>query len=142
MQEFLDIHFSHSYTAQKYRYEKSHKEEKIMTESNETAHTKRRHPRAKANVHYRPTKVIGQKHLVPNISLGGMRIFSNTHFKKGETANIELSFSDGQKTIVLARVAWVDAYPKDSDFIYEFGLEFIHVPEHIMDKLKLELENV
>ena len=113
-----------------------------MAGSNETDYTKRRHPRTKANIHYRPTKVIGQKHLVPNINLGGMRIFSNTHFKKGETVNIELSFSDGQKTIVLARVAWVDAYPKDSDFIYEFGLEFIHVPDYIMYKLKLELGNV
>lgn len=111
-----------------------------MTGSNETAYKERRHPRTKANVHYRPTKIIGQKYLVPNISLGGMRIFSNTHFKKGETVNIELSFADGQKTIVLARVAWVDAYPKDSDFIYELGLEFIHVPPYIMDTLKSELE--
>ncbi len=110
-----------------------------MTGSNDSVHTKRRHPRAKANVHYRPTKVIGQKHLVPKLSLGGMRIFSNTHFKKGETVNIELSFSDGHKTVVLARVAWVDAYPKDSDFIYEFGLEFIHVPPSIMEKLESEL---
>ena len=78
--------------------------------------------------------------MVPNISLGGMRIFSNTHFKKGETVNIELSFSDGQKTVVLAKIAWVDAYPKDSDFIYEFGFEFIHVPLYIMDKLKSELD--
>ncbi len=111
-----------------------------MTESSESEYKERQHPRVKANVQYRPTQLIGQKHLVPNISLGGMRIFSNTHFKKGETVNIELSFPDGRRTIVLAKVAWVESYPKDSDSVYEFGLKFIHVPPQSIDVLKLELD--
>lgn len=111
-----------------------------MTGSSESEYKKRQHPRVKANVHYRPTKLIGQRHLAPNISLGGMRIFSNTHFKKGETVNIELSFPDGRRTIVLAKVAWVESYPKDSDSVYEFGLKFIHVPPQSMGMLKLELD--
>jgi hypothetical protein len=113
-----------------------------MTGSSESEYKKRQHPRVKANVQYRPTKLIGRKHLAPNISLGGMRIFSNTHFKKGETVNIELSFPDGQRTVVLAKVAWLDSYPKDSDSVYEFGLEFIHVPPQSLDMLKLELNRV
>lgn len=111
-----------------------------MTDSNETGYTKRRHPRLKANVHTRPTKVIGRTHPVPNISLGGMRIFSNTHFKQGETVHIELSFADGHKATELARIAWVDAYHKDSDFTYESGLEFIHVPSCSLGVLKSRIE--
>jgi hypothetical protein len=111
-----------------------------MTGSSESEYKKRQHPRVKANVQYRPTKLIGRKHLAPNISLGGIRIFSNTHFKKGETVNIELSFPDGRRTIVLTKVAWVDSYPKDSDSVYEFGLKFIHVPTQSLDMLKLELD--
>jgi hypothetical protein len=111
-----------------------------MTESDESGHKERRHPRLKANVHYRPTKLIGRKHPAPNISLGGMRIFSNTHFKKGEIINIELSFPNEQKTIVLAKVVWVDSYPKDSDFVYELGIEFIHIPPFSLDVLKIELD--
>ncbi len=111
-----------------------------MTDSDEKEYKERKHPRLKANVHYRPTKLIGRKHPVPNISLGGMRIFSNTHFKKGEIINIELSFPHEQKTIVLAKVVWVDSYPKDSDFVYELGIEFIHFPPFSLDVLKNELD--
>jgi len=111
-----------------------------MTEANEPGYKERRHPRMKANVFYKPTRIIGQKHQAPNISLGGMRIFSNAHHKKGETVNIELYFPSGKKTIALARVAWVDAYPKDSDAIYELGLEFIHMPGHSQEELRVVLE--
>lgn len=69
-----------------------------------------------------------------------MRISSNTHFKQGETVHIELSFADGHKATVLAKVAWVDAYHKNSDFTYESGLEFIHVPSFSLGVLKAELE--
>ncbi len=111
-----------------------------MTEPDEKGYKERKYPRLKANIRYRPTQLIGRKHPAPNISLGGMRIFSNTHFKKGEIINIELSFPDEQKTIVLAKVAWVDSYPEDSDFVYELGIEFIHIPNFSLDVLKLELD--
>ena len=51
-----------------------------------------------------------------------------------------VGFPDGRRTIVLAKVAWVEAYPKDSDSVYEFGLKFIHVPPQGIDMLKLELD--
>lgn len=112
-----------------------------MTESNESEHKERRYPRVKARILYRPPKVFGQKRQAPDISLGGMRIYSNKLFQQGSTHNIEIFLPSGQTAMVLARVAWVDAYPKDSDALYDIGLEFIHVPNNIADDLKSVLES-
>ncbi len=42
--------------------------------------------------------------------------------------------------IAKALVAWVDVYPKDSDALYEVGLEFIYKPAEAMNELKSVLE--
>jgi Tfp pilus assembly protein PilZ len=89
---------------------------------------KRRYPRSKPPVLYKPAKIIGQKHQVPDISLGGMRIFSNKYYAVGQTLNVELSLPSGQTGASITRVVWVDAYPKDSSAPYELGLEFIYLP--------------
>ena len=112
-----------------------------MTESNKSEHKERCYPRVKARILYRPPKVFGQKRQAPDISLGGMRIYSNKHLEQGSTHNIEIFLPSGQKAMLLARVAWVEAYPKDSDALYDIGLEFIHVPNNIADDLKSVLES-
>lgn len=111
-----------------------------MTEVNESDLKRRRYPRfKKARILYKPPKVIGQKHQASNISLGGMRIYSNTHYEVGQSVNIELSLPSGQTVVALARIAWIDAYPKDSNALYDIGLEFIHLPPHALRELKFEL---
>ena len=111
-----------------------------MVESNESELERRRYPRMKARVLYKPTRILGQKRQAPNISLGGMRIYSNQHFKKGQVLEIELSLPSGKLVIAKGLVVWVEAYPKDSDALYDIGLEFIHLPAEAMEELKLELD--
>lgn len=113
-----------------------------MSEPDQSEHKERRYPRVKAQILYRPPKVFGQKRQAPDISFGGMRIYSNKLLQKGSTHNIEIFLPSGQTAMVLARVAWVDAYPKDSDALYDIGLEFIHVPNNIADDLKSALESM
>lgn len=113
-----------------------------MKETNGSDLKRRRYPRLKAHVLYKPSKIIGQRHQVPNISLGGMRIYSNKHYAVGQTINIELSLPSGQSAVALARVAWIDAYPKDSDALYDLGLEFIHLPPNALRELELELSSI
>ena len=110
-----------------------------MAKTNDLGYKKRRYPRLKAPVSYKTTKVIGQKHQAPNVSLGGMRIYSNTYYQKGQTVNIELSLPSGQTVVALTRVAWIEAYPEDSKALYDLGLEFIHMPPDAMRELKNEL---
>ena len=112
-----------------------------MTETNELDLKKRRYPRLNVPVLYKNTKIIGQKHKAPNISLGGMRIYSNSYYQKGQSVNIELSLPSGQTAIALTRVAWIDSYTKDSNALYDIGLKFIHIPPNVLRELKFELEN-
>jgi len=99
-----------------------------MTEENKPGIDKRRYPRLKARILYKAAKIIGQKRQVPDISVGGMRIYSNKYYAVGETLNIELSLPSGQTSVAITHVAWIEAYPKDADAVYELGLEFIYLP--------------
>jgi Tfp pilus assembly protein PilZ len=112
-----------------------------MAEERIAGHNKRRYPRLKARVLYKPAKLIGQKRQVPDISLGGMRIYSNKYYSVGDALNIELSLPSGQTATAVTRVAWVEAYPKDSDAAYDLGLEFIHLPFNAAHELESVLKN-
>ncbi len=107
-----------------------------MTEQSKPVIDKRRYPRLKARVLYKPAKLIGQKRQVPDISLGGMRIFSFKYHPVGATLHIELSLPSGQTAVAVTRVVWVEAYPKDSEAPYDLGLEFIHLPFGAAHELK------
>lgn len=112
-----------------------------MTEEVKSGIDKRRYPRLKARVLYKPAKIIGQKRQVPNISLGGLRIYSNKYYPVGESLNVELSLPSGQTTVAITRVAWIEAYPKDSDAPYELGLEFIYLPSSAARELESVLKD-
>jgi hypothetical protein len=112
-----------------------------MSEQNKPGIDKRRYPRLKARVLYKPAKLIGQKRQVPDISLGGMRIFSFKFHPVGATLHIELSLPSGQTAVAVTRVVWVDAYPKDSEAPYELGLEFIQIPFGVAHELKSMLDS-
>lgn len=107
-----------------------------MTEQNRPGIDKRRYPRLKARVLYKPAKLIGQKRQVPDISLGGMRIFSFKYYPVGATLHIELSLPSGQTSVAVTRVVWVEAYPKDSEAPYDLGLEFTHLAFSAAQELK------
>jgi hypothetical protein len=112
-----------------------------MTEQNRTGIDKRRYPRLRARILYKQAKLIGQKRQVPDISLGGMRIFSFKFHPVGATMHIELSLPSGQTAVAVTRVVWVEAYPKDSEAPYDLGLEFIHMPFGVAHELKSVLDS-
>ena len=97
---------------------------------------RRRYPRVKVPVLYRLSKEESLYNLPVNMSLGGIRIFSNVYFKRGRRMEIELLLPGGHSVIAAVRVVWINVFPKDSDANFDVGLEFIQLPLGVFHKLK------
>lgn len=105
-----------------------------------TVITRRQFPRVRAPVLYRAVSASGSKHEISDISLGGVRIFSNERIRKGKRLEIELFLPKGHTLTVTAKVVWVRPLPKGSASPFDMGLEFIHLPRNAMKELKTVLE--
>ena len=105
-----------------------------------TVITRRQFPRVKAPVLYRAVSTAGSKHEISDISLGGIRIFSNERIRKGKRLEMELFLPKGYSLTVTAKVVWVRPLPKGSASPFDMGLEFISLPPNAMTELKTVLE--
>jgi len=81
--------------------------------SKKTVITRRQFPRMRAPVLYRAISTAGSKRKISDISLGGIRIFSNERIRKGKRLEIELFLPQGQSMTVKAQVVWIRPFPKD-----------------------------
>jgi len=113
-----------------------------VTASDKSELKKRRFPRVKTPVYYRPASISGTSRQTSNISLGGVRIHSNKPLKEGQALEVELFLPSGQSIVALAKVVWVKTLPPGSDTLYDVGLEFINLPADAVHKLKAVLEDI
>jgi hypothetical protein len=58
-----------------------------------------------------------------DMSLGGVRIYSDQRFTQGERLTLELMTADAQTTFV-AEVVWIDELPPGSPATFDVGLRF------------------
>lgn len=112
-----------------------------MIERNESTQDRRRFPRVKAPVYYRPASILKARHRITNISLGGLRIYSDERLKEGKRLEIELFLPSGHSVEAIARVVWIKELPPDSKAHYDVGLEFISLPPNALQELKSVLED-
>ena len=112
-----------------------------MTASKKSKSDRRRFPRVKAPVYYRPASVFGMSSQASNISLAGVRIYSNKPFKKGQALEIELLLPNGNSLkAIIVRVVWISALPPGSEALYDVGLEFLNIADDVIPKLQSVLE--
>lgn len=112
-----------------------------MTEWNRSQPERRRFLRIKAPAYYRPASIFKARHNISNISLGGIRIYSDERFKEGKRLEIELFLPKGQSIEAIARVVWIKELPPDSAALYDIGLEFISLPPNAIQELKSIMDN-
>ena len=86
---------------------------------------RRRYPRLSSQVYYRIGKSKSLRQRVSNISLGGVRIYSDERLDIGEEMELELHFPNGNSTQGKARVVWIKELPPSSGSSYDVGLEFL-----------------
>ncbi len=72
-----------------------------------------------------------------DISLGGVRIFSDEELKVGGLLKMEFFLQDVPPVTYTAEVVWVEALPAGADARFDVGLKFIQLEP---DALKLLLQ--
>lgn len=102
---------------------------------------RRQFPRLSSQVYYRVGKSQSLRQRVSNISLGGVRIYSDTRWDVNEEVELELHFPNGFSGKGSARVVWIKELPPDSGASYDVGLEFLEFPEEAIDELKETLKD-
>lgn len=101
---------------------------------------RRRFPRLSSKVYYRIGKSQSLRQRVSNISLGGMRIYSDTRWDIDEEVELELHFPNGFFGKGSARVVWIKELPPDSGASYDLGLEFLEFPDEVIKELTKALK--
>ena len=70
----------------------------------------------------RAAGIITRRHPI-DMSLGGVRIYSDQKFAKGERLTLEMMTSDALTTFT-AEVVWIEDLPPGSPATYDVGLRF------------------
>ena len=67
---------------------------------------------------------------VVDLSLGGMRVYSDEPFERGDRMEIDLFVADDDNMITcLAEVVWVRSMDEGQPAGYDVGLQFLDVPQ-------------
>lgn len=104
---------------------------------------RRRYRRARAPIYVRPVGALAYavKRQVNDISLGGLRAYSDEGQKPGTRLEMELFFSDGGSATVLAEVVWVEALPEGSPARFDIGLRCVDARPEDLDRIAQVLED-
>ena len=111
-----------------------------MGNSEKSNSEKRRYPRVIAPVFFRAPKHSSPKRRVSDLSLGGVRIYSDEQLDVGERLELEFFLPDGQTIKAMAKVAWIKDMPEEADALYDVGMEFVEMSESATEKLKKVLK--
>jgi len=93
-----------------------------------------------APVLFRGKRIFNEKRKVSNISLGGIRVFSDEWLNVGERLELEFFLPDGSTVDAAAKVVWIKEMPPGSEAVYDVGLEFVELGESAREKLKSVLK--
>jgi hypothetical protein len=98
---------------------------------------RRRYRRVKAPILARPAGLLSRviPRRVNDISLGGLRTYSDDPLTVGQRQEIELLFNDGGSATLLVEVAWVEALAADAPARLEAGLRIVHAREEDLARI-------
>ena len=81
---------------------------------------------------------VGEGRRVSNLSLGGVRVYSDERMAAGQEVELEFILPHGPSFKAMARVVWAKELPPGSPGVYDVGLEFVALSK----KAKRELGSV
>jgi hypothetical protein len=88
---------------------------------------RRRYRRIQAQVYCRPAGVkLLARHREPvDLSLGGVRVYSDDKYKVAELVKMEFFVGDTAGVTYTAQVIWIDSVPGGDPAKYDVGLKFV-----------------
>jgi hypothetical protein len=104
---------------------------------------RRRYRRVQAPILVRPAGLLAQvaARKVNDISLGGIRTYSDEAISKGRRLEIELLFRDGASSTVLVEVAWVETLGAGAPAKFEMGLRLVDARPADLERLASALQD-
>lgn len=99
---------------------------------------RRKYKRLHAPVLCRPlgAALVKSEQQVQDISMGGVRVYTDDRHQVGEHLELELFLPEGEAVTLDTQVMWVDALGADAPAKFEIGLRFVDLPE--IDRERLE----
>jgi c-di-GMP-binding flagellar brake protein YcgR len=103
----------------------------LQTDCMRSPANRRRFPRIAASVFYRPAgpDFLHHRRATVDISLGGMRVYSDDDLKVGSTLEIDLLLDKDTTARCWARIAWIEKLPESAGAAYDIGLEFTDIED-------------
>jgi len=107
---------------------------------------RRKYKRLNAPVYCRPLgRAISASQEVPrlevgDVSLGGIRVYTDDRHAVGDRLELELWLPDGEGITLDTTVVWVDTLPSADPARYEVGLKFQDVAANDLQRLEAVLK--
>ncbi|MEM6989805.1 MAG: PilZ domain-containing protein [Myxococcota bacterium] len=100
------------------------------TPSDDDPSERRKFARVKAPIYCRPARRRLGRRKVVDMSVGGLRVYSDEPFAKGARMEIDLFPPDGEGDFVtcLTEVVWIREIPGGDPANYDIGLQYLDVP--------------
>ena len=92
-------------------------------DAHDTFVNRRQFPRVKAPIFFKNSRWFSQKRRVLDVSLGGMRVYSDDAYPIGQSIQIDLFLPSGRTLSCDVRVAWIGLLPEGSPAKYDVGLQ-------------------
>ncbi len=100
---------------------------------------RRRYRRVKAPILVRPLGPLALAHAmsrkVSDISLGGVRSYSDEEYEPGTRLELELFLPDQTSVTVYAEVVWVQPLPQDAPARFDVGLRYVGASPEDLDRI-------
>ncbi len=100
---------------------------------------RRRYRRVRAPIFVRPLGPLALAHSlsrkVGDISLGGLRAYTDDKYKPGARLELELFFPDKSSATIHAEVVWVQVLPKGAPARFDVGLRYVGVDPKDLDRI-------
>ncbi len=92
-----------------------------------TKDERRSYNRVQAHVTVRPVSILARAipRRVNDVSLGGLRCYSDDEFPAGKRLELELFFTDGRSATLLAEVVWTEALPAGAPARFDVGMRYL-----------------
>ncbi len=101
---------------------------------------RRKYRRVHAPIFIQPVGPL-QRHTLRDVSLGGLRAYSDEAHEAGERLQLELLLPDKSSITVLVEVAWVNELPKDAPARFDVGLRYIDIEPEELERLSVVLKD-
>ena len=90
---------------------------------------RRKYRRIRAPLYCRPAGMpfLARQHQPVDVSLGGVRIFSDDLMKVGELLKMEFFLPDTKPVTYTAEVVWIEPLPPGEAARFDVGLKFLHL---------------